>query len=195
MNRDLPRRRLLKVMLGAGGAAAATRLPERWMKPVVEATLLPAHAQTSSDEIPEDTPAGPEPCIDDLVAVLTWTEAVDLDLSMRLPGGGLITPGGSSGPHSISADVTDAPGGETAFIPCGEASNPENDRYQLFVRNNDANASAAFSVSIDTPAQSVTINCASLAPDTGVRIAYVDYSGGQGGIVELAANPASCSLF
>ncbi len=39
------RRRLLKV-LGAGGAAASTlSLPEKWAKPVVDAVLLPAHAQ------------------------------------------------------------------------------------------------------------------------------------------------------
>jgi hypothetical protein len=41
-----PRRRLLKTLVG-GAAAAAGALPERWTRPVVDAVLLPAHAQAT----------------------------------------------------------------------------------------------------------------------------------------------------
>ena len=44
----LSRRDALKALAAIGGAAAASALlPEKWVKPVVEAGVLPAHAQTS----------------------------------------------------------------------------------------------------------------------------------------------------
>lgn len=45
---SLGRRELLKILAAAGGAATLSGgLPGRWVRPVVEAGLLPAHAQTS----------------------------------------------------------------------------------------------------------------------------------------------------
>jgi len=45
---DLNRRELLKVLAAAGGGlAAAAFLPGKWLKPVVEAGVLPAHAQAT----------------------------------------------------------------------------------------------------------------------------------------------------
>ena len=42
------RRRLLKVLAGAGGVfATGALLPERWTRPVVESILVPAHAQAT----------------------------------------------------------------------------------------------------------------------------------------------------
>ena len=42
------RRNLLKAIAGLGGAVAVGKaLPQRWTQPVVDAVLLPAHAQTS----------------------------------------------------------------------------------------------------------------------------------------------------
>lgn len=42
------RRAALKKLLGISGAAAVSQaLPEQWIKPVVDAVVLPAHAQTS----------------------------------------------------------------------------------------------------------------------------------------------------
>lgn len=42
------RRQLLKALAGAGGVFAAGKsLPEKWMRPVVDAVLLPAHAQAT----------------------------------------------------------------------------------------------------------------------------------------------------
>jgi hypothetical protein len=44
----LNRREALKALAALGGAAAASALvPERWVKPVVEAGVVPAHAQSS----------------------------------------------------------------------------------------------------------------------------------------------------
>lgn len=44
----LARRQLLKALAATGGAAtAASLLPGEWVKPVIEAGLLPAHAQAS----------------------------------------------------------------------------------------------------------------------------------------------------
>jgi hypothetical protein len=46
---NLNRRDALKVMLATGGAlAAAAFLPAKWAKPVVEAGVVPAHAQSTS---------------------------------------------------------------------------------------------------------------------------------------------------
>ena len=45
---DMNRRELLKVLGAAGGGlAAAAFLPGKWLKPVVEAGVLPAHAQAT----------------------------------------------------------------------------------------------------------------------------------------------------
>jgi hypothetical protein len=40
------RRRVLKKAL-IGATAGAVLLPERWLKPVIEAVIVPAHAETS----------------------------------------------------------------------------------------------------------------------------------------------------
>ncbi len=45
---NLNRRELLKILAAAGGGlAAAVFLPGKWLKPVVEAGVLPAHAQAT----------------------------------------------------------------------------------------------------------------------------------------------------
>ncbi len=44
----LSRRELLKILAAGGGELAATAfLPEKWLKPVVETGVLPAHAQAT----------------------------------------------------------------------------------------------------------------------------------------------------
>lgn len=45
---SLTRRQLLKALLAAGGAATVSMLPSRWVKPVVDVGVLPAHAQVSA---------------------------------------------------------------------------------------------------------------------------------------------------
>lgn len=44
-----PRRNALKVLM-ASGVVAATTVERNWVKPIVHSVMLPAHAQTSSDE-------------------------------------------------------------------------------------------------------------------------------------------------
>jgi len=47
-NRNSARRRLLKIIAGSGSAAVGAGLVHReWARPVVQAVVLPAHAQTS----------------------------------------------------------------------------------------------------------------------------------------------------
>jgi hypothetical protein len=46
--KKISRRQVLKTLLAAGGGiGAASFLPAKWLKPVVESGVLPAHAQTS----------------------------------------------------------------------------------------------------------------------------------------------------
>ena len=48
-NEDVSRRRLLKILAASGTAVAASAvLPGKWMKPVVNMGVLPAHAQQSN---------------------------------------------------------------------------------------------------------------------------------------------------
>jgi len=200
MNSEPSRRLVLKSILGAGGLVTTAKLPERWISPIVETAVFPAHAQTSSPDAiegdiaaPGEEPSSDVPCDNDLRAVLTWTDPVDLDLELRIPGGQRIGPGTTSGSHSISEDVTEAPGGETALIPCGEASNPDNDRYQLFIANSSQITATGVRLEITTPAESVTLNYGSITPSFGIRVAFIDYSADQGGVVEVVASPGSCS--
>lgn len=41
------RRRLIKILLGGGAIGSAALLPERWVRPAIDAVILPAHAATS----------------------------------------------------------------------------------------------------------------------------------------------------
>jgi len=42
------RRRALKALVASGALGSASLLPERWLKPVVDSVVVPAHAQLSS---------------------------------------------------------------------------------------------------------------------------------------------------
>ncbi len=49
-----------KLLIGlTGGIASASQLPGKWTKPVVDAVMLPAHAQTSATTAAPTTTAGP----------------------------------------------------------------------------------------------------------------------------------------
>ena len=52
---SVDRRRLLQAALGAG-ALGALALPERWIRPVVDSIVVPAHAQSSP--VPTIDPTG-----------------------------------------------------------------------------------------------------------------------------------------
>jgi hypothetical protein len=52
LQKPVTRRTLLKAILaGSGGIAAASFLPEKWLKPVVHSGVLPVHAQSSGYSI------------------------------------------------------------------------------------------------------------------------------------------------
>ena len=57
------RRKLLHILAaGSGVLAALTILPDRWSQPIIEFVVLPAHAQTSNPEPPDEPlPADPLP--------------------------------------------------------------------------------------------------------------------------------------
>lgn len=47
---DRNRRTTLKTLLAGGGVIGLAALPAKWVKPVVDAVVLPTHAETSPDE-------------------------------------------------------------------------------------------------------------------------------------------------
>jgi hypothetical protein len=50
---EFTRRRVLEI-LGVGGLTVTIVLPSRWIKPVVESVVVPAHAQASPNKTPLD---------------------------------------------------------------------------------------------------------------------------------------------
>ena len=110
------RRRLLKG-LAAGSAVIAGQevLPEKWSKPLVDAVVLPAHAQlttgdgaqVSSDDDEEGTDDGAADSPDDLQGVDASDDATDLtdqDDTIVEDGG---TDGGDATDDGHIADATD----------------------------------------------------------------------------------------
>jgi Mg-chelatase subunit ChlD len=60
---QMGRRKLLKALAAGGGAIAVTAIvPGKWAKPVIEAGLLPAHAQASPTAVPTAAYPTPFPC-------------------------------------------------------------------------------------------------------------------------------------
>ena len=77
------RRKLLKtIATGSGAVAAGKSLPESWSRPVVDAVMLPAHAETTDESISDPTTTvapttTPDPCC--LTAgTYCWMSAGDL---------------------------------------------------------------------------------------------------------------------
>jgi hypothetical protein len=50
-NDDISRRRVLQILTSASLAVTIT-LPSRWVKPIVESVVVPAHAQASPNTTP-----------------------------------------------------------------------------------------------------------------------------------------------
>jgi hypothetical protein len=96
------RRQLLKLLAATSGAAAASgSLPDRWLKPVVEVGVLPAHAQGS---------------LGVLEVVLTWQDpsvAVDLNLRVQEPDGTEVNSSNLVGPTLTHSGDDFPPGGST----------------------------------------------------------------------------------
>ena len=119
---SLSRRRLLKALIAAGGAtAAATMLPGKWSKPLVEVGVLPAHAQIS-----------PDLGTGDLQATLTWNngapepcevDAVDVDLHAVEPDDTRVYWANSNGPTAtLDYDNVCGFGPENIFVAPGQAA-------------------------------------------------------------------------
>jgi hypothetical protein len=53
------RKVLQKILIGGGIAAGSAMLPDKWTKPVVDAIIAPAHAQTSITTTPTSTTLPP----------------------------------------------------------------------------------------------------------------------------------------
>ena len=119
--RAISRRELLKIIAATGGAlAASTLLPGKWARPVVEAGVLPAHAQQSP-------PLG----TGDFQATLTWNQLGDLDLHTIEPSGYHVYFGQPTGPTaSLDYDNTVGYGPENIFVPSGCSAAGA---YQVFV--------------------------------------------------------------
>jgi hypothetical protein len=54
------RRRVLKILMG-GGVTVAILIPSKWIKPIVESIVLPAHAQASPAKTPLRGSPAPAP--------------------------------------------------------------------------------------------------------------------------------------
>lgn len=143
----LPSRRRLLKAIGGGTAAGATLLPGRWSKPVVDAVLLPAHAQTSR-------PCNVE-C--DFRVRLSWEgsfqTAADLDLEIQTPGGTRVAPKAANGRlagqclqhEGDSVADPDTPGAFTVGaeqISSIDGSFVGAGRYLVFVRSNSVGGSS-----------------------------------------------------
>jgi len=116
--KTLGRRELLKALAATGGAVtAASMLPGKWAKPVIEAGVLPAHAQASNflinvantqngQAIGGITTTGMEPLWDELIVTVQVTPA-QAGISIT----DTVTVGGFSG---VGPQTTDA-NGQTTF--------------------------------------------------------------------------------
>lgn len=85
-DRRISRRELLKLLTATAGAiAGSSTLPEKWTGPLVEASVLPAHAQISEFATATATPTvtpTPEPSVP-LTIRASWEDANDDILGQR----------------------------------------------------------------------------------------------------------------
>jgi hypothetical protein len=129
------RRKILKTIAGASGAiVAGGMLPDKWSRPMVDAALLPAHAQTSFCT---------EPCT--LNIEIEWYTAIDGDLLLETPGGTMIDPKATTQSQCLQhdGDRYDGDGGEgddqiETISTIGTGVNPGT--YRLYFRNDRSTA-------------------------------------------------------
>jgi len=83
------RRKLLKsIVAGSGAVIAGKSLPETWSKPVVNAVLLPAHAETTdSASLPGEPVVEPSQPINKPCELVAGCYAVEPNFYMSWPGG------------------------------------------------------------------------------------------------------------
>lgn len=125
------RRRLLKCLTAAGGiAVTANQLPRRWTRPVVDAVLLPAHAQTSQA-------CGEVEC-DLAISMRFSTNDDDWDLVIALNGNSLSGKGGNVACLVHSGDRTPPGDSQTSESFRETITNPSGllavGNYRVFAR-------------------------------------------------------------
>jgi hypothetical protein len=108
------RRTALKTIFAAGGAAVAAKsLPERWSKPIVEAVVLPAHAQATASCSCAFITVGVNALANTFTGTYSWSSCSTVDhtvLAIVGPGIdiGYVEPalGNSSGSRTDLVDTT-----------------------------------------------------------------------------------------
>jgi hypothetical protein len=149
------RRKILKsIAAGSGAVIAGKSLPDQWTKPIVDAALLPAHAQTSG--------------CSSLVISMSWAAltpgTLDVDLELDTPGGSHIAPKLANGDlqgQTLQHDGDDPGIGDAGTETISPISTGVTaGTYTVFVRNNGVNG-ASYTVTVTgctTASFSGTIN-------------------------------------
>ena len=160
------RRQLLKALAAAGGAVTLAGLPGRWVRPVVETGLLPAHAQSSQfalvnlDRVLSRTNGIPTTCSSNNATGNVYEVSFDY----TNPNGGLrpgtsvthdyVYNGGTSGSFTLvmnAANISgDAYSGTVSYNICGAFGLPANTQVTTSVTCTDADGRRSTSVSVTT---------------------------------------------
>ncbi len=175
----ISRRRLLKAMAATGGAvAASTLLPGKWAEPLVEAGLLPAHAQAS----PTPTPVLGT---GDLQVTVTWDTATDVDTHVVEPDGTHVCYWRQQGTTAeLDVDDTSGYGPENIYVPAGGAAAGTYEVFVVYYSDyglGRTTATIRITVFADTPQEQVQTFTRDLAtddPNVGHNVADVTFPAG-----------------
>ena len=135
------RRNVLKsIAAGSSAVAVGKALPERWSKPVVDAVLLPAHAETTDENgsqptttvVPTTTPCTPclvaaDYCRGEGASSNRLSVAVDGTVSIETRNGSDTTSVDPCAGGDFSFQFSSSGGGTISVrgtIDCGEPANP-----------------------------------------------------------------------
>jgi len=143
------RRSTLRTLLTGGGVVTLSALPAQWVKPVVDAVVLPTHAQTSPEDAPNGivitglmgmtTPRPREPSWWERIIPTAYAGEPFVDgfsLCIESPGGSSYT--ASATEESSGVTVTgDGKIGECVRLSCG-------DEYEIYLRVTDKNPNGSF---------------------------------------------------
>lgn len=113
------RRKVLKSIAAGGGAIVAGKsLPESWSKPVVNAVMLPAHAETTDDtgSQPTTTIAPTTTCTPCLVAATFCAGAGDGSMQLEVAVDGTLTLTHSNYQGLLTDTVDPCTGGDFSFV-------------------------------------------------------------------------------
>ncbi len=146
----LGRRELLKALAVGGAATAVSLVPGEWVKPVIEAGVLPAHAQASP--------------LNFTLAILSFTAGSNI--------GNVTTTGGGPAPCEIEIEVQMTPAREGVSIRL-EVTDPPDSPCGDDVQPTDALGVATFLFDATCVAQTVPLGTVPSVPFT-LRFSFVD---------------------